>query len=146
MAVIIDPVGAALCLWEARSNIGATLVNTPGVDDLERPDHARPGRRRRSSTATCSDGRPRRCEGGQGYRVISNGERSNGGMMPAASGMPPSWMPYFGHEDVDRLVGEVGDLGGQVFNGPMQLPTGRIAVLGDPQGAVFAVWTGTYDD
>jgi predicted enzyme related to lactoylglutathione lyase len=55
-------------------------------------------------------------------------------------------MPYFGHDDVDRLVGEVGQFGGQVFNGPMQLPQGRIAVLGDPQGAAFAVWTGDYDD
>ena len=43
MAVIIDPVGAALCLWEARSHIGASLVNTPGSmtwNDLITPDPA----------------------------------------------------------------------------------------------------------
>ena len=67
-------------------------------------------------------------------------------LSPAMGSTPPNWMPYFGHEDVDRLVGEVEGFGGQVFNGPMQLPTGRIAVLGDPQGAAFAVWTGDYDD
>ena len=145
MAVIADPQGAALCLWEARSNIGATLVNTTGSmtwNDLITPDPE-------ASSTFYGDlfgWRTQEMEGGPGYRVIFNGERGNGGMMPSAGSMPPNWMPYFGHDDVDRLVGEVGGLGGQVFNGPMQLPTGRIAVFGDPQGAAFAVWTGDYDD
>jgi predicted enzyme related to lactoylglutathione lyase len=86
-----------------------------------------------------------------GYRVIRNGERSNGGMMPLdpermGSGSPPSWMPYFGHEDVERLAGEVEGVGGRVLNGPLRMPQGTIAVLADPQGAVFALWTGEYED
>jgi hypothetical protein len=32
------------------------------------------------------------------------------------------------------------------FNGPVYMPQGTIAVLGDSQGAMFAVWTGQYDD
>ena len=43
-------------------------------------------------------------------------------------------------------MGEIAGLGGQVFNGPMRCAQGAIAVLGDPQGAAFAVWTGEYDD
>jgi uncharacterized protein len=83
--------------------------------------------------------------------VIRNGERSNGGVMPLdpermGPETPPSWMPYFGHEDVDRLVGDIDGLGGRVFNGPMRMPQGAVAILGDPQGAVFAVWTGQYED
>jgi uncharacterized protein len=68
--------------------------------------------------------------------------------MPLApdSGSPPSWLPYFGHEDVDHVVETIGGLGGSVFNGPIQVPAGRFAVLGDPQGAAFAVLTGEYDD
>ena len=42
-------------------------------------------------------------------------------------------MPYFGHEDARRLVAEVGGLGGQVLNGPMDMQQGTIAVLGDPR-------------
>ena len=41
MAVIVDPVGAALCLWEPKSHIGATLVNASGAmtwNDLITPD------------------------------------------------------------------------------------------------------------
>ena len=60
--------------------------------------------------------------------------------------MPANWMPYFGHDDVERLVGEIDGFGGRLFNGPVHMPQGTIAVLGDPQGAVFAVWTGQYDD
>ena len=57
-----------------------------------------------------------------------------------------AWMPYFGHDDTERLTREIGDLGGRLYNGPVQMPAGTFAVLADPQGAVFAVWTGEYDD
>jgi uncharacterized protein len=150
MAVIADPTGAALCLWEARTNIGAGLVNVPGAmtwNDLITPDVDAAAEFYGALFGWTTEEIP---EAG-GYRVIRNGERSNGGMMPLdpermGAETPPNWMPYFGHEDVARLIGEVGGLGGQVFSGPMQMPQGSIAVIGDPQGAVFAVWTGEYDD
>lgn len=148
MAVIVDPVGAALCLWEPKRHIGATLVNAPGAltwNDLITPDPADSARFYGELFGWTTEEIP----GAGGYRVIKNGERTNGGMMPLDPRMgttPPSWMPYFGHEDLDRLLEEVAGLGGQVFNGPMRMPQGSIAVLGDPQGAAFAVWTGEYDD
>jgi predicted enzyme related to lactoylglutathione lyase len=150
MSVIADPTGAALCLWEPRTNIGAALVNTPGAltwNDLVTPDPDGAAGYYGALFGWTTEEIP----GAGGYRVIKNGGRSNGGIMPLdPDGMgaetPPSWMPYFGHEDVRRLVGEIGGLGGQVFNGPVDMLEGTIAVLGDPQGAVFAVWTGYYDD
>jgi uncharacterized protein len=147
MAVITDPTGAALCLWEPRASIGAELVNTPGAmtwNDLVTPDPDAAARFYETLFGWTTEEMP----GAGGYRVIRNGERSNGGISPAEpeGTTRPSWVPYFGHADVDGLVERVGDLGGRVYNGPLQLPQGRIAVLGDPQGAVFAVWTGQYDD
>jgi predicted enzyme related to lactoylglutathione lyase len=139
MAVFIDPTGAGLCLWEPRAHIGATLVNAPGAlawNDLVTPDPA---------IAIDFYGRLfgwtfEEMPGSGGYHVIRNGERSNGGIFPMEG--PSNWMPYFGHEDVDRLVAEVET----VHNGPIQVPAGRFAVLGDPQGAVFAALTsGQYD-
>jgi predicted enzyme related to lactoylglutathione lyase len=144
MSVISDPTGAALCLWEPRSHIGAALVNTPGAmtwNDLLTPDPEGAARFYGELFGWNAEEIP---DAG-GYRVIRNGERSNGGIMPTTE-TPPGWMPYFGHEDVDRLVEEIGGLGGRLFNGPVRMPQGSIAVLGDPQGAVFAVWTGEYDD
>jgi uncharacterized protein len=145
MAVIADPTGAALCLWEPRSHIGASLVNAHGSmtwNDLMSPDPETAIRFYEALFGWTTEEMP---DSG-GYRVIRNDGRTNGGVQPPAADAPPAWLPYFGHEDVDRLLGEVGGLGGQVLQGPMPMPQGRIAVLADPQGAVFAVWTGAYDD
>jgi uncharacterized protein len=144
MAVIADPTGAALCLWEPRQHIGATLVNTPGSmtwNDLVTSDPDRAAEFYGALFGWTFDEMP---ESG-GYRVIRNGERTNGGIMPQQEGQA-AWLPYFGHDDTDRLAAEISDLGGRLYNGPVQMPQGTIAVLGDPQGAVFAVWTGPYDD
>jgi predicted enzyme related to lactoylglutathione lyase len=143
MAVITDPTGAALCLWEPRKHIGATLVNTPGAmtwNDLVTPDPEGAAEFYGKLFGWTFEEMPN----AEGYRVIDNGGRSNGGVFPQDG--PANWLPYFGHDDVDRLVGEIEELGGTHHMGPAQLPNGRIAVLADPQGAVFAVWTGEYDD
>jgi predicted enzyme related to lactoylglutathione lyase len=147
MAVIADPTGAMLCVWEAKRNPGAALVNAPGAmtwNDLVTTDADAAAEFYGGLFGWTAEEIP----DANGYRVIRNGERTNGGILPSdpSSGTPPNWMPYFGHEDVDRLLGEVAGLGGTVHNGPVQMLQGTIAVLGDPQGAVFAVWTGSYDD
>jgi predicted enzyme related to lactoylglutathione lyase len=146
MAVIADPTGASLCLWEARGSIGAELVNAPGAlswNDLLTTDI--------DAAAAFYSGlfgwRIQESGGGSpGYRAISNGDRGNGGMMPSP-GDYSAWIPYFGHEDVDALAGGIGVLGGQLYDGPWPIgDEGRIAVFADPQGAAFMVWTGIYDD
>jgi predicted enzyme related to lactoylglutathione lyase len=148
MAVIIDDVGAGLCLWEPKSHIGASLVNTSGSmtwNDLLTPDPGVSAQFYGDLFGWTTEELP---EGG-GYRVIKNGERANGGMMaidPRMGSVPPNWVPYFGHEDVERLLGEIADLGGQVRSGPHKMWQGMIAALSDPQGATFSVWTGHYDD
>jgi predicted enzyme related to lactoylglutathione lyase len=146
--VIIDPVGAALCVWEPKSHIGATLVNAPGAlawNDLLTPDPAESAGFYGDLFGWTTQEMP----GSGGYRVIRNGERSNGGMMaidPRMGSVPPNWMPYFGHNDVERLADEIAGYGGQVRNGPVKVPAGLFAVFSDPQGAIFAALTGDYDD
>jgi predicted enzyme related to lactoylglutathione lyase len=146
MAVFADPEGAALCVWQPGEHIGATRVNEPGAmnwNDLVTPDPEAAARFYGDLFGWTYQ------DVAAGYKVISNGGRSNGGIVtldPRMGDTPANWMPYFGHEDVEKLVDEIGDHGGQVYSGPMQMSQGTIAVLGDPQGAVFAVWTGQYDD
>lgn len=144
MAVIADPTGAVLCLWEPRASIGATLVNTPGAlawNDLVTPD---------PDTAAEFYGKVfgwtiEEIPEARGYRIIRNGDRSNGGIFPQEG--RSAWVPYFGHDDVDRLAGEIEGLGGKLINGPMQVPSGSFVVLADTQGAVFAALTSDqYDD
>jgi hypothetical protein len=148
MSVIKDPTGAALSLWQPGENIGASLVNATGAmtwNDLVTPEPQIAADFYGALFGWTTEEVP---DGG-GYRVIKNGDQDNGGIMPLDPRMgdtPASWIPYFGHDDVDRLLTEVGDNGGQVLNGPMRMWQGSIVVLGDPQGAVFAVWIGHYDD
>ena len=136
MAVIADPAGAALCLWEPRAHIGAALVNAPGALAWNDLDHARSRRPPRASTATCSAGRLSRSPA-PATAVIQNDGRSNGGIT-SREGVPPSWIPYFGHADVDALVARIGALAG-----PMTVPTAASPLFADPQGAVFAALTAT---
>ena len=52
------------------------------------------------------------------------------------------WLAYFAVADVDATAARAGELGGLVAAPAFDAPgVGRIAVLGDPQGAIFAVIT-----
>jgi predicted enzyme related to lactoylglutathione lyase len=66
-----------------------------------------------------------------------------GGMMntPAEMAqMPPSWNIYFRVPDVHAAAARVKDNGGQVLNGPMEVPGGDwIISCMDPQGAAFSL-------
>jgi predicted enzyme related to lactoylglutathione lyase len=144
MGVVADPGGATLYLWEPRSNIGASLVNAPGAlawNDLVTPDAETAARFYGDLFGWTAEEIP----GAHGYRAIRNGERSNGGIMPSRDGTA-AWMPYFGHEDLDRAIAEIGGLGGKLLNGPTPVPSGAFAVVSDPQGAVFGVLTAEYED
>jgi predicted enzyme related to lactoylglutathione lyase len=60
--------------------------------------------------------------------------------------VPPHWQPYFGVTDLAEALARIEELGGRQLAGPIPVPAGAFAVVSDPQGAVFAVWSGTYDD
>jgi predicted enzyme related to lactoylglutathione lyase len=76
------------------------------------------------------------------YQIYGHGEKPLGGMFvkPAEMPGPPAWLYYVKVADVDAAVAKVKELGGEVLNGPMEVPGGdRIAQCMDPQGAVFAI-------
>ena len=81
------------------------------------------------------------------YLVISNGDRSNGGIRPPMPpGTPPFWLVYFAAEDLDAALAKVSELGGTALMGNTDIGIARIAVVQDPQGAVFALYSGRLDD
>lgn len=149
MAVVQDPTGAMLCVWEPRDHHGAQLVNTGGAmtwNDLTTPDVATAKR----FYADWMGWRIEELPNANGYHVIWNGERTNGGMIelqPHEGPIPPNWMPYFGVLDsLEAGVARVDELGGRLVFGPQTVPVGAFAVVADPQGAAFALYRGTYDD
>lgn len=56
-----------------------------------------------------------------------------------APGQPPAWLPYFEVESAGASAERVSELGGKVLFGPMDIPSGRMAIAADPDGAVFGL-------
>ncbi|RAK58643.1 VOC family protein [Phenylobacterium hankyongense] len=75
------------------------------------------------------------------YRLFSNAYDQGGGMMAKPANMPvPAWLYYFQVGDIDQAAQRITAAGGQVLNGPMEVPNGEWIAQGqDPQGAMFAV-------
>lgn len=78
------------------------------------------------------------------YKLFGRGDVQLGGIYnkPAEMPMPPHWLPYIRVPNADDAAKTVRAAGGQIMNGPMEVPGGdRIAQCLDPQGAMFAVHT-----
>ena len=67
-------------------------------------------------------------------------ENWTGGMMNANTFGRPAWLFYFIVGDIDAAAERVNSAGGQVLNGPMEVPgVAWIIQCRDPQGAMFAL-------
>jgi predicted enzyme related to lactoylglutathione lyase len=79
------------------------------------------------------------------YTLWMSGKYRAGGLMALPeedASAPPHWIIYIGTSDVDATVAAAEKLGGKVLKGASDIPNvGRFAVLSDPQGAAFAVFT-----
>lgn len=147
MAVLQDPTGAVFSVWEPRESIGAGVVNVPGAltwNELHTGEID-------AATSFYTElfgwtTEPMDTGDGPAYHVIRNGERSNGGIMGIQAGEPPNWLPYFGVSSLDDSISKAESGGAQKLAGPIPMPQGKIAVLRDPQGAVFALWEGSMED
>jgi hypothetical protein len=143
MAVVQDPTGVVFALWQTKTHTGTGIAGVHGSlcwADLITPDVAR------AKTfytglfgwkISASENDP------SGYLHIANGEDFIGGIPPASfrpPNAPPHWMAYFYVSNCDETAAKAKDLGGKVLLAPMAIEkVGRMAILADPQGAVFAV-------
>ena len=78
------------------------------------------------------------------YQLLSNGAERDfmfGGLMKKPDEVPVSlWLYYFRVPDIDAAAQYVNSNGGQVTNGPMEVPGDEYAFNGiDPQGAMFSI-------
>jgi predicted enzyme related to lactoylglutathione lyase len=82
------------------------------------------------------------------YTLLKSGETNIAGLMlqPNSAknmGMPPAWLGYVGVPNVDEGARSITAMGGKVLNPAQDIPgVGRFAVVADPQGAAFALFTG----
>jgi predicted enzyme related to lactoylglutathione lyase len=75
------------------------------------------------------------------YQIFATGGDPVGGMMTKTPQTPhPFWLYYFNVDAIDAAAARVREAGGQIVNGPMEVP-GNMWVVQclDPQGAMFAM-------
>ena len=143
MAVLTDPTGATFSVWQAKKQTVSLAQGAEGSvcwADLSTPD---------TETASkfysqlfgweISAGND-----ASGYIHIKNGEEFIGGIQASANrnpNAPPHWLIYFLVSDGNVAGERATGLGAQFLLPPMEMENvGRMAILKDPQGAVFALF------
>lgn len=162
MSVITDPEGATCCAWQPKAHRGAQVVNEHGslnfntlaTRDLDGAkafygavfgwealalpsgimwtlpgygDHleaATPGLREQMAAMGAPDGF---IDVVAAVEPIADDDATT----------PAHWGVTFGVDDADETAARAKDLGGEVVAGPVDAPWVRMAVIRDPQGAMF---------
>ena len=142
LAMVADPGGAAVGIWQAGQHIGAGVVDEPGamtwyeVNTRAFQDNQRFYGEVFGWTAEPLDAP------GVNYATWKLGDRTVGGMLEMNEqweGIPSAWMVYFATTDTDDAAKRATELGGSVGAPPFDTAFGRIAVLVDPSGGHFSV-------
>jgi predicted enzyme related to lactoylglutathione lyase len=144
--VIQDPQGGYVLVWEPRSHIGAGLVNAPGAlcwNELATPDMD-------ASAAFYRDLFEWTVEPAEGFgmpymMIKTKAGTTNGGIRQAQGPEPTYWLNYFGSEDAATHAAKSSELGGNQLLEPTDIGAGKIAIVQDPQGAVFGLYSGQFE-
>jgi len=139
MAVLTDPTGAFVCLWQPGIHFGAQVVtedNAYSWNELATKD---PARAKQFYTEVFGWDTTEMDAPNGTYTMFKNGDDWTGGMMEVQD-VPPYWGIYFQVADAVATAAKAKELGGQVMMGPDKAGgVGTIAVLLDPQGAAFGI-------
>jgi uncharacterized protein len=163
MAVFADPERAVFCVWQAKANKGAQIVNEAGslnfnglnTRDLEGA---------KSFYGSVLGWRTLTLEGGaEMWTLPGYGDHLEQGNPDLRKQMaeagapagfedvvatinpipddqpdtPPHWSVTFAVDDADATAAKATELGGTVIVPPLDAPWVRMTVLADPQGATF---------
>lgn len=142
MAVVTDPTGAAIGMWQPGDHRGFSTIGehgTPGWFELHARAYAECLGFYRDvfgwTTETVGDTDEFR------YAVLKNGEEMYAGIMDASSFLPPEvpahWAVYFAVDDTDAALAKIAELGGKTVQPAEDTPYGRLAGATDPYGAQF---------
>jgi predicted enzyme related to lactoylglutathione lyase len=144
MAVFMDTAGATFGIWQPGSFVGAEVVNEANAlvwNEINTRDVEAAKAFYAKVFGWSYD--EREFETGS-YVSLKSGEDTVGGMIDITGRVPDEvpnhWLAYFAVEDADATIEKASGSGGEAVFGPEDIgEVGRIAVLKDPFGAVFAV-------
>jgi uncharacterized protein len=145
MAVLQDPTGAAFAVWQANKSQGIGIAHVDGTlcwADLSTPDPQRASKFYGDLFGwqmMTEDEDPE-----HDYLHIKNGEHFIGGIPPAKyhnANAPAHWLAYILTSNCDQTADKAKQLGAAIYLPPTTVENvGRMAVVADPQGAVFALF------
>ncbi|GAA1630824.1 MULTISPECIES: VOC family protein [Brevibacterium] len=138
MAVVVDPTGAPIGMWQSDEFTGFELPLVPGTPvwfELMTTNY----------DTACEfyvdafDFQLVEVEGQEiKYATYGANETAVAGICDASQWTPNSyWRTYFNVADADAAAAKVVELGGSVLDGPMDSEFGRVATVADPEGATF---------
>ena len=161
MAVLRDPTGAVISVWQANQHQGARIVNETGSLNFNMLN-TRDAERAKPFYAAVFGWETLSMSGGEFWTLPAYGDyleqltpgiRKMTADMGAAgfeevvaaiqpfagdaAGVPAHWGVQFSTDDADLTAAKAAELGGEVLTPPTDVPWARITVLNDPQGATF---------
>lgn len=154
LAVLMDPTGAAFCVWEPEEREGAQLVNEPNswlMSALHTPDVAAASAFYGAAFGWQAEAlgevtlfRLEGYVGGQPDEAKASRWRGLPRDIVAVAAppdprTPPHWNVNFRVDDADAIATHATELGGGVMMPPADGGGLRSAVIRDPQGAVFSI-------
>jgi predicted enzyme related to lactoylglutathione lyase len=143
MMTAADPTGAMFGVWQPQDFFGAQLVNEPNTliwNELHTSDIKVAVDFYREVLGV--EVVPTDAPGTSEYWSVNVNGRSVGGVTTLANdstGSPSHWLPYFAVADPNAAVDLLAMKGGTVLVPPFDMIAGRMAVVSDAQGAVFAL-------
>lgn len=143
MAIAQDPTGAVFGLWQPGTHAGRQVADEPGAVCWSEVNTRGGEAARAFYSGVFGLNTSKMPGGGTEYWMMGTAEQGpccGVLQMNAQWGeIPPHWMVYFAVEDTEAAVERVRAAGGTVHVAPFDTPPGRMAVVGDPLGAVFSV-------
>jgi uncharacterized protein len=163
MAVFTDPEGAAFCVWQAKENKGARIVNEHGSLNFNGLN-TRDAESAKSFYGSVFGWKTLSLEGGaEMWTLPGYGDHLEQGnpelrkqmaeagapegfedvvatLNPIADDqpdVPAHWSVTFAVDDADATADRAAELGGEVVAPPFDAPWVRMTVITDPQGATF---------
>jgi predicted enzyme related to lactoylglutathione lyase len=162
MAMLTDPEGAVLCVWQARAQRGAQIVNEPGSLNFNSLNTRDPEGAKRFygalfgwTTLDLGTGEfwTMRAYGdyletltpGVRARTAELGAAGFEDVVAAITRIPVDdrdteahWSVTFSTDDADATAARAAELGGEVVSPPVDAPYSRVTELRDAAGARFA--------
>jgi uncharacterized protein len=150
MFIAVDPGGAPFGVWQSRAHTGTQVANEAGslIWNENMSHHYDANQAFYGAVFGYQFGDM--SADGMRYATLDLDGRTVGGIGEISAGQPAdepaSWRTYFGVADTDAAVAKVTELGGSVVAPAWDSPYGRMAIVSDDQGAVFALMSVTADE